>query len=898
MSLLLDQRIEVETRFSTDVKGTEIRHSELVKCIKAVGFSFQYSQTVVKTLYKAGDRTLHHLYNKDTQSSDYYYKKTRSFTSAEDVVRIGYRTAVSVETPTFPGEVKNKRPKDEYTRKEDIYALNDVKLFVRRTKPLTVEIELELDDDDVLIREAVMTLESLTERILTCLSFDALPGLNSLYVTATEYDVISSIIARNIKMRIRPVPLKWTHLTTTNISDYFVSRKADGLRVYLLVLRNLGVFVVFGVEYVSYRGMIKISNVTPTFQVDDLLLEGELMDPNDMLTPTQKHTIILHDIVSNAIYSNKITRLYEYADLLSYLPVDLMTKYVKYTGSSRESIMSAIADVFGYCSDMFSTNIRLFNDDGIMFTPNMPNEPIYKWKPPGNMTIDLLFLDGKLVYGSRNTEYKGRYDTSIVMDNNTVHEFLVNNDMSLVYIRPRPDRRNPNGYRVVQDMVNLAYDPMTEDDLLGITPGVYRKYHNTRKRDLLKHASRRGNTLLDIGSGKGGSLSSYIDYNTVIVVDPKPEYMDKMILRAEKMGISAIPFLPENVTYSPQTTVYYYVGYMDSTFMSYVIELELIFNVVSSFFTLQYLDPLAAVQLYKVDEQTAFEQVETLKHIISDRMARGSAFIGISPDHKPDMKRIITRERLCRGYVTQQGEPIATHAHHEYIDDDKAIDLVIGTFNIPGLPTLEYGHEDYIPKLDQYLGLFVASDKLASVDITPLYAKHLITSMEWIDLSYYYSSFILAERRPVNEEVSTQDTILRVSSTIENSIHYSLLTLNGETMYEIGVLNGSLDACILTVLYKKFTHLLSRSDELRTWSSTHKGDDKTKVEMVQDRYGIGLIIVKVKGGNVVTLTPSNANLSRYMYVFADDENYCLLMTKQGPHYQSMYTDLSIIKLAL
>ena len=225
-------------------------------------------------------------------------------------------------------------------------------------------------------------------------------------------------------------------------------------------------------------------------------------------------------------------------------------------------------------------------------------------------------------------------------------------------------------------------------------------------------------------------------------------------------------------------------------------------------------------------------------------------------------------------------------------------DTIVAEFTIPGLPTLPYGHKDYTPRLNIYLGLFLSPDKLARVNITPLYARHLVTSHEWVDLSYYYSSFILAEERPVKEEISTRGMFLSVSSITENSVHHSPLMFNDEVMYEIGVIDASIDACILTVLYKGFTSLPSRTSELERWSNDHRGDDNAKIQMVQDKFGVGLVIVKVKNNNIMTSTPSNSNLSRYIYVFSDERNYCLLMTKQGDYYQSLYTNLQIIKLML
>ena len=933
--------VEIETSFSFDIRGRHLKKDALIECVTSMGFVYVSSKVVTKTLYSAGRTTLHHLETEEEES--YYFKESLKYN--KDWYNLGYKITTSLEYPALAIDIEGRRIVESENRTEDLYMLGDIKLYIRTAEWLSVEIERELlqnaeevkrqlrrgqgGDINDQITDITKQLAELTEDVLMCLSFSNVLKLDPLYIKSEEYKVVSSIINDKLKGMKRPIPLKWPTLTTMNLSDYFVSKKADGLRVYLLAIRASGVFLISG----SGTNIVKVSKHVPALSsTRDVILEGELMNPEDMKTPTMRYTMILYNVLEGSIktvedlkdptklvtvfidslkdksYDFKLSKLSKYTDDFVYLPFNLTTKQANYTSASRESIMNAIADILGRCDDIFSINIgETFKTDGLVFTPNSRTGEIYKWKPVDMLTIDLQLLNRKLVYDRAEIEYKGNYNLDEFdedVKDGSVHEFLIQSDGSLTYVKPRPDRLYPNNYETVRSMMSLARSPITEQDLLGVTAGVYRKYHNARKQDLLKQASRRGSILLDIGSGKGGSVISYVHYSIVVVVDPDPtgENMPELIRRAQEKNIATLLLssLLEDITIESTavTTIYYHVGYMDNEFYNIILESGLMFNVVSSFFTLQYFDPLMAVALYDIDPTIASEQVETLRLILSEHMMKGSAFVGISLDDKYNAVKEISREALCRGYEVTGDKIIAFYERECKIDDVKEECRAIAQFNIRGLPTLPYEWRDYFPQLKSHLSLFMEDDVVESVNITPLHAKHLVTSLEWIELSFYYSTFILAEKRSVEEEISMEGTFIHVSSITENSVHYSSLTLDDKTTYEIGVMNASLDACILTVLYEGFTFNRSKASVLRSWSNVYKSNNEDKIRMIQEKFGVGLVIVKVKNNNIITLTPSNFDLSRYIYVFSDETKYCLLMTKKENLYQRMYTKPQIIKLVV
>lgn len=890
MSSNIGQIIEVESRFNSDIKGNDINIETLIGVIRGLKFTFARRGTSIKTQYDLGTTTIH--YSREGNEKQYYYKETIELITTYK--ESGYKLEVSRETEADDTIIPDRQPSRVREIKQTVYTREDMSIFIRDTKPVTVEIEIELPGDGN-PSEAVEKIRKVTERILMAISFESILQYETLYVTPREYKIITEAIEQQPRFgKHPPKPLKWQNLTVDEMADYYVSRKADGVRVYIFLVRGFGVYIISGAGF----NIMKISD-TVDLQTDVIILEGEYVNMNNQGMEIEPE-IILHDIVASTKYANRITFIQEYMNKLAHLPIKIKMKEIIYTGLSRQSILEAITKIFGECTGPFDEISDRFLDDGIIFTPNRTNGDVYKWKPPERLTIDLMYLDGSLVYAKSRTKYPWRYDISnLQLTNKTIHEFLVLEDRSLRYVKPRPDRNEPNGYSVVQEVVELARNPITKDDLLGRTPALYRKYHNTVKRSLFESASRRGNVLLDIGSGKGGSILSYKHYKTVIAVDPSVENMNDLIKRASNLRIPTQILSMETTIDNNETTIYYHVGYVDENFLAIIIAKELVFDVISSFFTLQYICPISnispiIVDIYGAGEENHLRQYETLRYILTEHMSPGSAFIGICLDYKNDLVPEITRQTICRGYRRVSDEPIAKH---EMVSlEDRS--YYTATFMIRDLPTLPYGHIDYMPVLYSYLSMFLPEEKLAVTGLSPLYAKNLITSDEWVDLSYYYTSFISADSRPVIEEISIATDYLHVSGVKENSIYNSFFMIGEDNAYEIGVIDSRLDACILSVLRQGFTTSVSRMAELENWSKDHPEAEKDKVAMIEKIFGVGMIIIKVLNGSLVTIAPDNQELSRYFYVFSDLTHYCLLATKVGDYYQTMYGEMHIITLLI
>ena len=127
----------------------------------------------------------------------------------------------------------------------------------------------------------------------------------------------------------------------------------------------------------------------------------------------------------------------------------------------------------------------------------------------------------------------------------TVVEFMYNVDKLMFKpVKIRPDKQNPNPEEFCIDIWNDIHSPITQQVLMGQTTKFMQWYHNRIKRDLyvfdVKHPivehneqehsetehSETGQTLLELGAGKGQTADSWKNYDKVVAV----ELLDKYIV--------------------------------------------------------------------------------------------------------------------------------------------------------------------------------------------------------------------------------------------------------------------------------------------------------------------------------------------------------------------------------
>ncbi len=238
-------------------------------------------------------------------------------------------------------------------------------------------------------------------------------------------------------------------------------------------------------------------------------------------------------------------------------------------------------------------NNEPYKDDGFIFTPmatgyycnplskNMINpkdrnatlmNDIIKWKPINLRTIDLSlrwvmssegkFLtldtyidkDGQKEYVSfkGNSSYPflpNSIDTENILfknyplDTGLVYEFYWDSNKSkLVPLKFREDKPLPNRSDVAQSVWTSIFNGVTDDTLKGKSFDLMRLYHNKIKRNLLESCGE-AKYLLDIGSGKGGDLKKWNNFEIVIAVEPNEEHIKEFENRLHTLNPNTKVFI-------------------------------------------------------------------------------------------------------------------------------------------------------------------------------------------------------------------------------------------------------------------------------------------------------------------------------------------------------------------
>jgi len=187
---------------------------------------------------------------------------------------------------------------------------------------------------------------------------------------------------------------------------------------------------------------------------------------------------------------------------------------------------------------------------------------ICKWKPVERLTIDfsithrpggkveLLALEGR----DKCVPFRGTsiipFDSEKMVDHEhemlnpekyptkTIIEFRWDFDREMfVPVMARLDKQKPNRMEIAKDDYSDIFDPITQETLEGKNFRLMRKYHNSIKRNLFTKV-KSGQYLLDIGSGRGGDVYSWKNFEKIVAVEPDSDHIVELRRRLETQGIS------------------------------------------------------------------------------------------------------------------------------------------------------------------------------------------------------------------------------------------------------------------------------------------------------------------------------------------------------------------------
>lgn len=192
---------------------------------------------------------------------------------------------------------------------------------------------------------------------------------------------------------------------------------------------------------------------------------------------------------------------------------------------------------------------------------------ICKWKFPERLSIDFLAVDtgeGIRLY-SGSSEKKGQrdlfvgtsrfpfdYSTMLIpthpplKDNESIIEYQWDYTNKWLYpFKPRPEKSGPNRTEVVADNWDSINQPITKDDITGVSLGLMFRYHGDISWKL--HGGVSGEYLLDFGSGRGGQAAKWKEgkYKRVIAIEPEKKYLIELRKRIAGLGIEDMVYVYE-----------------------------------------------------------------------------------------------------------------------------------------------------------------------------------------------------------------------------------------------------------------------------------------------------------------------------------------------------------------
>lgn len=354
----------------------------------------------------------------------------------------------------------------------------------------------------------------------------------------------------------KPIDISWNDLQYNQMitNPHAISFKADGQRM-ILVFSDKGTFFVSSSLYIlpinlqSSGGgatILDAERVGDTLWIFDLLF----LDGDDY-----RYSPLTERLAAAT------TVLAERGNILS-VPgsedVQMRMKPIRIPSTAQE-FFTAVQETL---NEVRREGIPF---DGLIFTganqPYMNN--VLKWKPLKQLSVDFFIGSGNPV--TLNTYVSGEMkphpeflvDGDVSDHIGRVGEFLSDDGETWKLYRIRDDKSLPNSENVLQAILRLMKDPITEDVITGQSFSLMRKYHNRVKRAVYDLLGKTGvGTLTDIGSAKGGDLSSWErNFLSVNAVEPNSNNVRELLSRAASMGENITITQDKPINGVPTTTI-------------------------------------------------------------------------------------------------------------------------------------------------------------------------------------------------------------------------------------------------------------------------------------------------------------------------------------------------------
>lgn len=334
----------------------------------------------------------------------------------------------------------------------------------------------------------------------------------------------------------KPINVSLIDLLVRN--DHAITVKYDGTRSFLFLFNQK----IYLLNYPSSVYQVGCLGSNGHESLYGTILDGELMSGPDGLE------IYIFDIL---FYKKKDIRKMifdERMKCLDELFINLNRDYETYFEFIKKK----------YNTDEFYSNfeksyfefreVDKYKKDGLILQSrdSYLNSNTYKWKPSKDITIDfILKLNRKLKKGMGvfdlyvyNVPKNILYEKSVIMplaiekvelDDKIVECSWDSVEKTYKPYRIRYDRYQPNNKSTADNIKKEMLNPILAASLMGRDLVLMRKYHNYLKMRILQSEFGDRDTIIDIGSGRGGDLGKWkkMNFKKIFAIEPDEKNIDE-----------------------------------------------------------------------------------------------------------------------------------------------------------------------------------------------------------------------------------------------------------------------------------------------------------------------------------------------------------------------------------
>lgn len=339
--------------------------------------------------------------------------------------------------------------------------------------------------------------------------------------------------------RVQPENLKRN--TLLNHSDFQMSWKYDGQRM-TLILSKEGIFLCSPPYFISRIGDGVDMNLT--------ILDCEYMSVDSSL-----HCF---DIMFNKGVDVRGVVFEDRKQMMDELDLDSINTYgmKMFTKSFYKGNVYTLAKRLLSKAPTYKIDGLILQVDGTFYF----NKTTYKWKPPADLTIDFLYRRRVEEVDEEVPKDSVVYDI-LVNDNREMVPFVYNSSKGYTILRKdnlpdfpleemivesrwdgnqfipvhhRYDKTLPNAMQTAKSVFQDILQPISRDTIEGRDLVIMRRFHNMVKKNMINAHVRKGGTIIDVGSGRGGDIAKWMEKELkVYAIEPDKKNIKIMKERIE-----------------------------------------------------------------------------------------------------------------------------------------------------------------------------------------------------------------------------------------------------------------------------------------------------------------------------------------------------------------------------